>query len=163
MLRIVKVIQEEIKQAIPAIIYFVISFNLIALTERLMERAEGVGYISYFKATIGALLVGKCLIIINAFPFINAFPKKPLIYNISWKFMVYGLAVFLFRITEDFFHFWFFYDSASVAGLAVLDRLTSPFFWAIQVWLFMLFIVYIVFSDLSAEIGHSKMKKMLFG
>ncbi len=158
-----KVIQEDIKQAIPAIIFFIISFNLINLTERLLERAEDLSYTSYFKATIGALLVSKCLILVNTFPFINAFPKKPLIYNITWKFMVYGLAVFLFRVTEGFFHFWFFYENAGVACQAVLERLASPVFWAVQTWLFMLFIVYIVFSDLNEAIGSAKIKKILFG
>src|SRR5687768_1118212 len=90
----------EIIHAIPAIIFFLISFNLINLTERLMIRTEEIDgiFLSYWSATIAALLVGKIIILVNSFSFINLFPDKPLVYNISWKFLVYGVLTFLFRI-----------------------------------------------------------------
>src|SRR5437867_58033 len=107
MLRILIKIKAEIIHAIPAILYFLVTFNLINYTERLMLRSIEPGFGSYLLATLGALLVGKLLIIVNSFSFINAFPRKPMIYNIVWKFFIYGLATILFRILEAFTHFIF--------------------------------------------------------
>ena len=159
----IKVVKREVMLAIPAIIFFVIAFNLITFTERLIERANDLNYTSYLKATVGALLVGKCLIIINSFRFIEAFSDKPLIYNITWKFFIYGFAVLLFRVAEDFSHSLFFYESTRIAVHLMMEKLASPVFWAIQMWLLMLFAVFVLFSDLSGALGEGKMKKMLFG
>ena len=120
--RIFKFIVEETIKVIPAIIFFAISFNLINFTQRLMHKPSTSAGSSYLTATIGALIVGKFILIVNQLPFINAFPKKPLLYNIVWKFTIYGSFALLFRIAEKFLDLVFKYDRPHIACLFCILR-----------------------------------------
>lgn len=155
----------EILKVLPAIIFFAISFNLVNFTERLTLRPFEItnAYTSYLTATIGALLVGKLIIIVNCFSFINAFPHKPLIYNILWKLFIYGLLTLLFRMMDDYIHIYWLDGSSSAAYHYVSAKLISPFFWAIQLWILMLFAVYITANEFFSAIGKDKIIKLLLG
>lgn len=162
-MKIVKFIITETKQVIPAVIFFAITFNLIVLTEKLMIRHEQPSFLSYGLATLSALIVGKCLIIVNSFPFINAFPKKPLIYNIVWKFFLYGSFILLFRIIDKMTHFYFEHNNPEMIYQKITITLAAPTFWAIQIWLLMLFVAYIVASEFIRVMGKREIMKLLLG
>lgn len=162
-MRLFKFLKEEIIRTIPAVIFFLITFNLINFTERLIEKPNDIGYTSYLTVSIGALIAGKFLLIINSFKFINAYSTKPLIYNITWKFFIYGIGVLLFRIIDEFLEHLVHDGSVEIAYEHIMIRLASPGFWAIQTWLLMLFVAYIVTTDFIQAIGKDKFKKMLFG
>jgi len=155
----------EMINVIPAIIFFLISFNLINLTERLIIRTDEINgiFLSYWSATIAALVVGKIIIIVNSFSFINLFPEKPLIYNISWKFLVYGVLTFLFRVVESGVHFVIDDKHTMTLAAFVMDKLTSPLFWAIQMWILMTFILYIIASEFCRVLGGKKVREMVLG
>jgi hypothetical protein len=163
MSRMMKVIKKEIIEVIPAVIFFMISFNLIVLTENLIIRHDKSGYLSYVLATVFALVVGKCLIIIHYFPYINVFAKKPLIYNILWKFFIYSLFILAFRITDKVVHLTFDDPNSKFIYHHLHQTLISPAFWAIQIWLLMLFCVYIVSTEFIDAIGRDKIIKLLLG
>lgn len=155
--------KEEIILATPGIIFFAITFNLINLTEKLMFKPIGYGYVSFTTATIGALVVGKLIIIANSLPFINAFPNKPLIYNIVWKFFIYGSLTLLFRVLEKGWHLAFHYDNMTIVLQLLKVTLSSPSFWAVQIWVLMLFAIYIVFSEYIRCLGKKKVLQLLLG
>lgn len=165
MSRFFKWIKQQISQAIPAILFFLVAFNLINFTERLILGFYQVNdsYLSYLNASIGALLVGKLLLIVNEFPQINQFPNKPLIYNISWKFCIYSFFTLVFRIGEEFIELLIHHRSLDFIYGYFSFRLTSPAFWAVQLWLFMLFFLYVVANEFIRAIGRDKVKIMLFG
>lgn len=163
MVHILKVLKDDFIRAIPAMIFFLITFNLINLTERLIEKPNDIGYTSYLTVSVGALIAGKFLIIMNSFNFINAFRHRPLIYNIVWKFCIYGIGILVFRIVDGFIEHLLRDGSAEIAYEQVMTRLASPGFWAIQTWLFMLFTAYIVTSDFISAIGKKQFRKMLLG
>lgn len=156
-------LKEEAIQAIPAIIFFAITFNLIVLTERLMLRQETPSYLSYALATLAALIVGKLLIIMNALPFINVFARKPLIYNIVWKFFIYGSAAVIYRLLDKIFHMMFHHQHSYFIYEHLKITLESSVFWAIQLWLLMVFIIYIISSEFIHSIGKERIELLLFG
>ncbi len=161
--RIMKALSAEIISIIPAVIFFAITFNLIVLTEKLMIGHNTPSYLSYSLATLSALIVGKCLIIINSIPYINAFPKKPLIYNIVWKFFIYVIFIFIFRIADKALEFYFKDDNATLMYRQVEDLFSRPSFWAIQVWLIMSFTVYIVAGEFINVLGKQQVLQLLLG
>lgn len=156
-------LKEEIREAIPAIIFFVLAFNLIHFTENLMLQPGETQYYSYFTVTLGALAVGKILIIADYFSFIEMFPNKPLIYNIVWKTIIYSLFSFLFRITEHFVHIAIKFRSVSYSFHHLTDVLYSPVFWSVQCWLFGLFIIYCIGHEVTEKIGPQKISHMIWG
>lgn len=162
-MRFFKWIEEEVIHALPAIIFFIITFNIIMFTHNLILESHGLHRGSYLAATIGALIVGKLLIIVNAFPFINAFPNKPLIYNIVWKSFVYSSAALLYRIIDLLIQLLRSHQTWLIAFKHFKQQLESPVFWSIQIWLLMLFLIYVVFSEFTRVIGKTKVIKLLLG
>ncbi|EKD70312.1 MAG: hypothetical protein ACD_46C00572G0002 [uncultured bacterium] len=159
-----KQLQEEVISAIPAILFFVISLNLINFTEGLMFRPDHIQDYGFITVTVFALLLGKFLIIVNNFSFINAFPHKPLIYNITWKMFIYTLLVFIFRIMDHIIHMTIIRgNNLSLTFQGIKHELVSPIFWAVQLWVIMLFFIYVVCSEYIHALGRKKIKKMLLG
>lgn len=158
-------LKEKILEAVPAILFFLIAFNLITLTENLMlSRKYGHDTDHYYAlASIGALLVGKLLIILNSFSFVNAFPHRPLIYNIVWKIVIYNVFALLFRLMHHFIHHFFEYKSGHAAYELLLNEVSAHAFWAIQLWVLMTFIVYVVGSEFTRVLGVKEVKRLLFG
>ncbi len=157
-------IKKEIISIIPAIIYFAIAFNLIYIATGLMLAPGTKRTFSQLTVTIGALVVGKVLLIANSFPFIDLFPNKPLIYNITWKFFFYNFCVILFWIIEKTIHGCLIeHDSIGLIQRELLRDFNSPIFWSAQIGLWMVFLVFIVFRELMLAIGKKKTITMLFG
>jgi hypothetical protein len=163
MRRLLHIIWREIVYIMPAIIFFAITFNLIMFTETLMLQHNMPSNLSYGLATLAALLVGKFIIIVNTFPYINAFPNKPMIYNIVWKLLIYGILLILFRIAEKALDLFFKYHNITVICDKIDMIVATPMFWAIQIWLIMSFTVYIVASEFTRVIGRDKMMTLLVG
>ncbi len=159
-------LKKEINKAIPAIIFFAIAFNLITFTDNLIFKAYEISYFlhtSYLVATIGALFAGKIIVITDSLPLINAFPNKPLIYNISWKFFLYSLITLLFRLVEDFLHLIFKHEKLYIIIKYLDVKISSPAFWAIQMWIVITFGIYIVSVEFIRAIGKKQIQKILFG
>lgn len=98
---VIRWMKEEAILIIPAVIYFCIAFNLIYFTSGLMLKPDDFRYFNYLEVTIGALLVGKILIVARALPFLDLFPNRPLVYNIIWKFFIYICCVLIVWVADS--------------------------------------------------------------
>lgn len=163
MSHLLKVIKEEMIKAIPAIIYFIISFNFIAFTESLMLVDHHYVHISYLSATLGGVILGKFLVIINSTRWVEAFADKPLIYAIYWKIFLYGSLSFVFRILDMFFETWVKLHHANQALEHVLVSIQSSVFWSIQIWIVVLFIIYVSVTEFVNALGKDKINRILYG
>jgi hypothetical protein len=88
-------IRHEIRELIPTVIYFFITFNIIGFTKVLMLREYGITVSTFVGATLGALLVAKAVLIVGVLPFMEPFPKIPTIYNVLWKTLLYAFAALI--------------------------------------------------------------------
>ena len=156
-------IKHEIIHVIPTILYFWFAFCLIHFTSNLTLTSYDVKYYNYLGLTIGALFVGKVLIIVNSFSFINAFPTKPLIYNIAWKSFIYVGAILIVRVVERGIHLYWQYKDMRTVCQALQEILIEPVFWQTQIWLFLFFLMYVIYSEFVRVLGKNKVKRMLFG
>jgi hypothetical protein len=93
-------IKHEFLEVLPPTIFFFVAFNIIWLTSALMLQQYGIDQWALTKATVGALIVGKVVLVADKLPFINRFPDKALIYNVGWKTAIYVAAALLFRYVE---------------------------------------------------------------
>lgn len=158
-----KWVKNEIIHAIPAILFFFIAFNLVHLTEGLMLRPGDMRFTNALGATIGAIIMGKIIIIVNTFRFINAFPNQPLIYNITWKFIIYSFFIILFQLIDYFIHQSYHHGSLSIGFHNLIAELKLPLFWGVQIWVLMSFLIYIIFSEFARVLGQEKVKQLLLG
>ena len=85
-------LKHEIRGMMPVVVFFLVAFQLLALTQRLMLQEYGIHVTTFVAATIMALVVAKVVVLTDLLPMVNRFPEKPLIYNVVWKTVIYFAA-----------------------------------------------------------------------
>src|SRR5208283_1635650 len=85
---------KEIREALPAIVFFAVGFNLVALTTQLILDDYGAQLAGFMVATTAALLVGKAVLVARVLPFFRRFDSAPLVQPILFKTVVYWAVVF---------------------------------------------------------------------
>ncbi|MDX1900745.1 MAG: hypothetical protein SFW66_01915 [Gammaproteobacteria bacterium] len=156
-------LRNEIRSLIPPVIYFLIVFNLFHFTQGLMMQPQDIRYTGYIGATLGAILAGKVILVVENLPFINAFPRKPIMYNISWKFVIYGFFVLLIQVMDHTIEQYYHTKSWAIAYTHLQTMLVQPVFWGIQIYVMLYFLIFIIFSELTRVFGKPKMIKIFFG
>jgi hypothetical protein len=153
---------KEFKEALPAIAFFAVGFNLIALTTQLILDDYGAQFAGFMVATAAALLVGKAVLVAKALPFFRRFDNAPLIQPIVFQAVVYWAVVFLARFVEKLVEY--FIDGGRIDGLP--QYVTTHFTWhrfaAIQIWIFVLFLIYATAASLNELFGYGELFKIFF-
>ncbi len=161
--KLLKAIKKDYLELLPPTIFFLIAFSLILATKALMLREYGIPWTGFGAAVIGAMLVGKVVLIVDKLPFVNRFPDHPLIYNTSWKSLIYFLAALLVRYVEHVVPLLMKRQGFMEANRHVIDGIVWPQFWLLQMWLAVLFIVYCALRELVRVIGRDEVISMFFG
>lgn len=155
-------VQHEARKAIPPTLFFMVCFNLIVLTVALLSPSHGHSVVDHAAATFAALVVGKAVLISDMLPFFNKYPKHPLIYNTIWKAALYFAVTFLFRLGERLFAAAT-NDYGFSAGLAEeASHFSWSTFWAIQLWLAILFLIYAGTREAINAFGGRTVYEMFF-
>jgi hypothetical protein len=152
-------IRHEIRELIPAVIYFVITFNIIGFTKVLMLREYGIQVSTLVGATLGALLVAKAVLLVGVLPFMEPFPKIPILYNVLWKTLLYALAAVMIQVLEEVIRAVLTHGDLA----PVWDALWRPHFWVIQIWLVMVLLVFCAFRELIRVLGPERSKEIFLG
>ena len=161
--RILRWAEHEAISVVPALIYFLLSFNILHFSSVLMLGPGRIEFTSYLGATIGAVFAAKIIIIVRTLPFINLFPHKPMIYNISWKFLVYSFFVLLVQILDFLIRKIHYSKSLTIAFQQLSHELLMSRFWGVQIWVMFLFLIYVVVSEFNRVVGPLALRKMMFG
>lgn len=156
-------IKHETISVLPAIFYFFIAFNILIVNERLILLEYKVNFNDFARPAIGALVVAKLLILVNMLPFINAFPNKPLIWNTIWKTMIYWICGLCFQVIESIVELAFKYESLFSAYQRTVSNVQSPRFAVVQMWLFVLLLMFVALQELVRVLGPGKVRALFFG
>jgi hypothetical protein len=153
-------LKHEFLLVLPPTIFFFFAFLLLATTQRLIQREYGFSLTGLSVAVIGALIVGKVVLIVDSLPFMNQFPDKPLLYNIAWKSSIYFLSTFVVRYIEHVIPLLREYGEFMEANRQLLAKVVWPHFWIIQMWLAVLFFLYCSLRELVRVIGREKVVRI---
>jgi chromate transport protein ChrA len=112
---------------------------------------------------VAALILGKSVLLADMLPAINRYPDKPLVYNIGWKTAIYLLMALLIHYLERLFDF-----SKQAGGIVagnekLFAETVWPHFWAIQILLFVLILMYCTTHELVRYIGKDRALQIFFG
>lgn len=154
-------IKHEFREVIPPTIFFFISFHIVVLDRSLMAKEFGVHLSSVMNATIGALLVAKVVLVTDMLPAINKFPEKPLIYNVLWKTAIYVSASLFAHYLEHLIPLWW-RTGFWAANEHLRTEMVWPHFWAIQLWLVVLILIYCSMRELIRVIGRDRVVSIFF-
>lgn len=156
-------IKEEFYALLPPAIFFFIALHLVALVRVLMLKGTGIAVSTSVTVTIAALLLAKAVLLADLLPFINLYPHKPLVYNIAWKTTIYTLVAILIHYVERLVDFWRETGGFIAGNEKLLSEMVWPHFWAIQIFLVILILMYCTIRELVRVIGKDRMRKIFFG
>lgn len=156
-------LKEEFFALLPPTIFFLVALHLVALVRVLMLKGTGLAALSSVSVTIAALVLGKSVLIADMLPMINRFPDRPLIYNVAWKTAIYMVVSTIIHYLEHLVEFWRKTGGLVTANEKLLASIIWPHFWAIQILLFVLILMYCAMHELVRVVGRQRMKQIFFG
>jgi hypothetical protein len=156
-------IKDEIKTLLPPTLFFFIALHLVALFRVLMLKGTGIALSTSASVTLAALILGKAVLIADLLPFINRYPEHPLVYNIAWKTTIYVLIAMLIHYLERLVDFWRAAGGFIAGNHKLLAEIVWPHFWAIQILLLVLILMYCTMRELVRVIGEDKVRHIFFG
>jgi hypothetical protein len=156
-------ILHEAREAVAPTLFFFVGFNFVVLTTNLLLADYGAAAFNFMVATVGALVVGKAVLVANAMSYIRRYDRAPLIRPILFKTAFYAVIVFLARLLERFVHY------SLVERNPVGDfpaYLMTTFSWnrfaAINLWIMVLFLIYVTASEVARLFGRGELWRLFF-
>ena len=128
-----------------------------------MLKGTGISPLGSVSVAVAALILGKAVLLADMLPVINRFPDKPLIYNVTWKTLIYLVVSALIHYLERVVEFWRQAGSFVAGNEKLLAEIVWPHFWAIQIILFVLIVMYCTMHELVRVIGREKVLRIFFG
>jgi hypothetical protein len=162
MSKAVEFLKKELLELIPPTIFFFVALHVIALVRSLMTRGAGLPIASSAQIAIGALIIGKAVLLADLWPAINRFPEKPLIYNITWKTIIYFFVASIIHYLEQLFDFARAADGIVAGNEKLLSEIIWPHFWGTQILLLVIILNYCVIRELSRVLGEERTFRMFF-
>jgi len=156
-------LKDELFKLLPPTIYFFVALHIVAFVRVLTLKGTGISPLSSMSIAVAALILGKAVLIADLLPMINRFPNKPLIYNVAWKTLIYLLVATLIHYLERLFDFWRQAGSLVAGNQKLLAEIVWPHFWAIQIILLVLIVMYCTMHELVRVIGREKVLRIFFG
>jgi hypothetical protein len=156
-------IKKEFLEMLPPTLFFFVVFCLIVFTHDLMYTQSDVNMLSYAAALIGALIIGKSVLIADAMPVWHLFDRQPRLLLIIVRTITYAIIALLFQFLEEFIPL--VRGGASfAAGLNELfGEIHWPKFWGIHILLVAFLMFYNIIAVLSEEIGRERFIRLLLG
>ena len=160
--RFLRFVIAQLAEVIPPTLFFIISFNLIVLTTQLILADYLVHFANFMLVTLSALIVGKAVLVANKLPFFRRFDTAPIIQPVLFKTLIYCAVVFVIRLLERVVK----YRIAGGTLSGIPHYFATHFSWnrftAIQIWVFVLFLIYTIGSELNSLFGNGELTKILF-
>src|SRR6266446_3268017 len=156
-------LKEEFFALLPPTIFFFVALHIVAFVRVLMLRGTGISPLSSMSVAVAALILGKAVLIPDMLPMINRFPDKPLIYNVAWKTLIYLLMATLIHYLERLVDFWRQAGGLVAGNEKLLAEIVWPHFWAIQIILLVLIVMYRTMHELVRVIWKEKVLRIFVG
>ncbi len=159
-MKIFKKLLKEIKGAGLISLYFLFCFSIVLLLKKLFLASYGIEFYGLSKAIVGALILGKVVLILDKTSLGNRFQNNPIYIDVIYRSLVYASIVFLVLLAEQTFHL---YQESGSFKSAIIERYGSRdlnYFIATNLCVFLSFIVYNVFTAIDRHLGKGKLKKL---
>ena len=163
MTQLIHKLREEFYKLLPPTLFFFVVLHIVAFVRVLMLKGTGISAQTSISVAIAALILGKAVLLADMLPLINRFPDKPLIYNVVWKTLIYLLLASVIHYLERLFDFTRQAGSLTAGNAKLLAEIVWPHFWAIQIILLVLIVMYCTMHELARAIGNEKVLRIFFG
>jgi len=156
-------LKEELLALLPPTIFFLFTFSLVAVLHALLLKGSGISASTPVQVVLGALILGKAVLIADMTPLVNRYPDKPLAYNATWMTAIYLVAALILHYLERLVEYWRQAGSFIAGNEKMLANMVWAHFWAIQITLSVLVFGYCVMREIVRAVGASRLRQMFFG
>lgn len=153
---IMAAVGRELRTALPPTLFFLAAFNVLATTVAMIAQGEAAAIGSHAAVSVGALIAGKAVLVADRLPFFNRYPHKPLVWNVVWKAALYVAVTMLLRLAERLISAALAPGGFAEAFSGEVAHFDWPRFWAVQMWLAILFLTYSAFREAVGVIGRER-------
>lgn len=159
--KIATIVAKEIREALPAAIFFLFLFHMIALTKAVSVSDYSVSALRATATTVIALTVAKAILVVEALPIARLFSSR-LVSQILWKTLLFGAVALLFRFIEESIALGAKHGGFVAGTKAMFYETAWPLFGVFALWLFGGLLLYNFASELVRMVGAERVKEMLF-
>jgi hypothetical protein len=163
MSHVLEKVKEEFFAILLPTVFFFVSLHIVAVIRALMARGTAYTPLSTFAIAISALILGKAVLIADLLPAINRFPDRPLAYNVMWKTGIFLLFATALHFGERWLEFARESHSATLGWDEMAAQIVWPHFWAIEILLFVLILLYCTARELVRVLGRERVTRIFFG
>ncbi len=153
----------EFKKLLPPTIYFFVALHIVVYIRVLMLKDTGLSPMTSASVAVAALIMGKAVLLADMIPGINRFPEQPLAFNISWKTAIYLLVSFAIHYLERLVESWRKAGGFVAANERLLAEIVWPHFFALQIVLFLLILIYVTTAEMARVLGKDRLVRIFFG
>jgi hypothetical protein len=155
------IVLKEIREALPATIFFLCLFHMIALTKAVALDDYSITTLRAAGATVGALLVAKAILVVEALPLATLFSGRRVV-QVLWKTLLYGMVALLFRVVEEIIPLASKHGGVVPAAKAMSREVSWPLFGILALWILGGLLLYCLASELVRAMGPDRAKEILF-
>lgn len=159
--RIGAIVVKEIREALPATIFFLFLFHMIGLTKDVALEEYSFTALRSAGATLGALIVAKAILVVEALP-MSRLSSGSRMTQVIWKTLLYGLMVLLFRFVEELIPYASKHGSLVPAVQAMVGEVSWTLFTVLALWILGGLFLYCLASELVQAVGPDRIKAVLF-
>jgi hypothetical protein len=152
----------EVREALPPTIFFFVGFNFVVLTTNLLVAEYLVAVSNFMLATMGALAVGKAVLVANKMSTLRRYDRAPLIQPILFKTAFYWVVVFFARLLERFIHFVIEGNPSRDFPTYLVTTFSWHRFSAISLSILALFLIYVTASEIGHLFGPGELRRLFF-
>lgn len=152
----------ELKEALPAFLFFLVLFHLIGLTKAVTQANHEITALRATASTAGALIVAKTIVLVEALPIAWLFPGRRIL-QILWKSSLFTMVALLFRFAEEFIPRLLRTRSIPAALQAMDNGISWPLFAVLALWIFAGVMLYCLVVELARAAGRDKVRALLLG
>jgi len=163
MSKLTQTLKKELYEMVPPTLFFFVALHIVALIRALMAKGSGISLTTTASVAIAALILGKAVLLADMLPMINRFPDKPLSYNVSWKTFIYLIVATAIHYVERLIDFSRHAGGVIAGNEKLLTDMVWPHFWAMQLLLLVLIVVYCTIDEIARAIGKDNLVRMFFG
>jgi hypothetical protein len=148
---------------LPATVFFFVLFQVVVLTRSAIGGAQGVLMTTTASAFVGALVVGKAVLIADATPLFHWFRGRALVFNVAWRTLLYLLATVVLQLLEEYIPLVSRYGGLGAALAHLIEDIDWKVFWVTHL-VFALFLAFFSFvTALIDVVGRARFRSVFFG
>jgi hypothetical protein len=152
----------ELRKIVPATLFFLLLFHLIALTKAVILEEYSVTALRLTATTFGALVVAKAILVVEALPIAKLFSHRRAV-HVLWQTLLFAAVAALFRFVEELVPLISKHGDLLLAATAMYEEISWPLFGVFALWILGGLLLYCFASELIRAVGAEKVREIFFG